>query len=141
MSVASDGAELRAECAALQARGLGWPPKPYTPNARLPVSVRKPAPDSGARWAAFVTQARDEAVQQWKAGDKQGALRTLCGAGVFQWGPRQPVQVVRWSKHGPHRFEQSVPRFQIRVGDVKMGFQASVVRAALAGFTQRAGGW
>ena len=145
MSKASNGAELRAECAALQARGLGWPPKPYSPGGwwrdePLAVCERQArnSAGSGARWAAFVTRARDEAAQQWQAGDKRGALRTLCGAGVFKLamvpghsGPRA-VRAVAWHRSGAvRRVQRYSEKHSMKAGEVRMGWHEPTVRLML----------
>lgn len=114
----------------------------------LPVSRRRTvheARDTRAvgeanhRWAAFVTAARDEAARQWQAGDKRGALRTLCGAGVFQlasvsgqFGLRA-VRAVAWHRSGAVRPTRRYSEKQsVKVGEVRMGWHEPTVRLMLS---------
>lgn len=105
----------------------------------LPVSTPRPeaiaareARERHARWAAFVTAERDKALEQWQAGDRSAALRTMCGAGIFGLsgtvGGWQAVKRVRWNRSGAvSRIEATCPRLSVMAGGVRAQWHEATV--------------
>lgn len=142
MSVAAITREQRRAYARdLQARGLGWAPRAYTPGGWWrdePLPICEPLPPdhpqrAHARWRRAVDKARAEAAALWVEGRPDDALRVLCGADIFALDfRRQPRKRVSWRSGRPTWIDQPVsPRDSIKCGGVWMRWRHHTIAAAL----------